>query len=69
MQKDGKNAAMSKGPCGFAKAGGANVPCSSGVPQRNIYTSGRAQTLTKNIYSHKASTNQGGAKADLIGKR
>jgi hypothetical protein len=50
MQKDGKNAAMSKGPCGFEKAGGQRVPTSSGLPQRNVYTSGRASVLQKPIY-------------------
>lgn len=35
---------------GFEKAGGKRVPTSSGVPQRTVYTGGRAATLGKPIY-------------------
>jgi hypothetical protein len=47
---DGRSAEYKAGTRGFAKAGGKNVPCSSGLPQRNVYTGGRAITKSKSIY-------------------
>ena len=34
---------------GFEKAGGKCTPTSSGVPQRTVYTGGKAATLSKSI--------------------
>jgi hypothetical protein len=67
---------------GFEKVGGKCVPTSSGLPQRNVYTGGRASTKQKPIYVHKSpkvdvsprlqkgDTSHGGIRvAHLIGKR
>ena len=47
---DGRSADYKTGAKGFAKASGKNVPCSSGLPQRSVYTGGRASTQQKPIY-------------------
>lgn len=67
---------------GFEKAGGKCTPTSSGVPQRTVYTGGKAATLSKSIYGKapaQTSTpravaggdlaHAGSRAAHLIGKR
>jgi len=79
MQKNQRNAALDKGPCGFEKVGGKRVPTSSAGPKatsRTVYTSGPARQLQKPIYGStpkstvtpQANKQGGSRKTDVVGQ-
>ena len=62
---------------GLEKIGLPRTPTSSGLPQRTMYTCGRAETLSKTVYGHtptstvtKDAASYGGTRqTHVIGKR